>query len=71
MQIDDFIIDPECTVIEAMKRIDNNGRGIIYICQGRVLEGVLTDGDIRRYIIKNGNLKELVIIDRKLNINIK
>lgn len=60
MQIDDFIIDPECTVIEAMKRIDNNGRGIIYICQGRVLEGVLTDGDIRRYIIKNGNLGQKV-----------
>lgn len=57
MQITDFVIGPECSILEAMKKIDQNSKGIIYVYDNSVLEGVLTDGDIRRYILKNGNLK--------------
>ncbi|EHI61350.1 sugar phosphate nucleotidyltransferase [Hungatella hathewayi] len=57
MQITDFIIDPNSSVIDAMKQIDQNANGIVYICSNMKLIGVLTDGDIRRYILKNGDLK--------------
>lgn len=60
MQLNDFIVGPDCTIIDAMRQIDHNGRGIIYVCQGKTLEGVLTDGDIRRYILRNGDLEQKV-----------
>ena len=45
----------EITVVEAMQRIDANSAGILFITdmEGR-LTGSLTDGDIRRWIIKTG-----------------
>ena len=60
MQIADFIISPDRTIIEAMKQIDQNASGIVYICQERKLKGVLTDGDIRRHILRKGDLNCLV-----------
>lgn len=57
MQIEKFIVAPELPAIEAMRQIDENASGIVYICEGRRLKGVLTDGDIRRHILKNGKLK--------------
>lgn len=57
MQIADFIIAPDLSVVEAMRRIDQNASGMVYICEGKKLRGVLTDGDIRRHILKNGDLK--------------
>ena len=45
------------TVIEAMQKIDRNAKGIIYIIydEGH-LKGSLTDGDIRRWILRTGDL---------------
>lgn len=60
MQLEDFIIQPDCPIIDAMKKIDCNGHGIIYICKNGKLEGVLTDGDIRRYILTNRDLNKAV-----------
>lgn len=61
MEIKDFLVAPECSVLEAMKRIDRNAKGIVYVCeQGRLL-GTVTDGDIRRYILKSGDLRDSVI----------
>lgn len=56
MQLNEFIVSSSCPVIDAMKKIDANGKGIIYVCESEILEGVLTDGDIRRYILKKGDL---------------
>lgn len=60
MQLNDFIVPSSCPIIDAMKKIDQNGKGIIYVCEAEKLQGVLTDGDIRRYILKNGDLNDLV-----------
>jgi dTDP-glucose pyrophosphorylase len=56
MNLQDFIVTKETSILEAMNKIDKNSRGIIYICDVDKLIGVATDGDIRRYILKNGNL---------------
>lgn len=53
-----FLVSPESTVVEAMQKIDRNTRGILFVVnQDRKLEGVLTDGDIRRWLIKTGELQ--------------
>lgn len=46
------------SVVEAMERIDKNGRGILFVIDSEErLIGSITDGDIRRWIIKAGNLE--------------
>lgn len=49
------------TVVDAMRMIDSNSAGLIYVVDdNRKLIGSLTDGDIRRWIIKNGDLNATV-----------
>ena len=47
----------DMSAVEAMQKIDINSKGILYIVdeKGRLL-GSLTDGDIRRWLIKTANL---------------
>ena len=40
-----------------MKRLDETAKGILYVCdKNGVLQGSITDGDIRRFIINTGRL---------------
>lgn len=54
--IDNLIIQGNLTVLETVDAIDKGGRGIVFLCQGRKLLFAVADGDIRRYILKNGKL---------------
>ncbi len=57
VKLEDYIIKPNTSIINAMKAIDMNAEGIVYVCDDSlVLLGALTDGDIRRYIIHGGEL---------------
>ncbi|SCY05024.1 CBS domain-containing protein [Lachnospiraceae bacterium XBB2008] len=61
MSIDQYIGRQDMKVIEAMKRIDANVKGILYITDDvGILVGSLTDGDIRRWILKKGDLSASV-----------
>lgn len=60
MNLTDFIVSEEYSVLEAMKTIDKNAKGIIFVCEEEKLLAVVTDGDIRRYILRNGDLKQSV-----------
>jgi dTDP-glucose pyrophosphorylase len=53
---------PETSIKDALKQIDSAGMGILFVCtdDGR-LWGSLTDGDIRRRILKTGNLQDKVV----------
>lgn len=56
-KLDKFKGKATLTIIEAMKRMDENGNGILFIIDDEErLTGTLTDGDIRRWIIKGGEL---------------
>lgn len=45
------------TVVEAMERIDANEKGILFIIsEDERLIGAVTDGDIRRWLVKTANL---------------
>lgn len=60
LDIKDFIVSEENPVIEVMRVIDKNTKGIAFICEKERLLGVVTDGDIRRYILKNGDLNNSI-----------
>lgn len=59
--IKNYIGKPEWQIIDAMKLIDNNSVGLLYICDNNGhLNGCITDGDIRRWIIKTGGINGTV-----------
>lgn len=63
-----FFISPDNTVVEAMQKIDRNARGILFVVnEQQKLLGVITDGDIRRWLIRTGELKAAVA--KVMNIN--
>lgn len=46
------------SITEALKKIDENALGVLFIVDsGKKLIGALSDGDIRRWLIKTGDLK--------------
>ena len=49
------------TITEALKKIDENALGVLFLVdsEGKLI-GALSDGDIRRWLIKTGDLKALV-----------
>lgn len=56
-----FLINKQATVVDALHKIDKNAKGLLFVVNGeRKLEGVITDGDIRRWLIKTGDLQGLV-----------
>lgn len=57
MEFTNFIVSPKISVLKAMDAINQNGQGIVYVCaEDKQLLGSVTDGDIRRYILKNKDL---------------
>ena len=53
-----YIAKPNTLVVDAMQKIDVNAKGILFIVDDeQKLVGTITDGDIRRWLIKTGDLK--------------
>lgn len=60
-QMDKFIGYKSMSIVDAMKKIDVNTKGILFIIDDQqLLEGCITDGDIRRWILKSGDLDATV-----------
>ena len=57
MNIEEFIIDENNTILEAMERLDQVAQKVLFIVKDGKLEAALTDGDIRRWILKKGALE--------------
>ena len=57
----DITIQPDQTIISAMKKIEQTGeRSLIVVTRSLKFLGTLTDGDVRRNIIKGVNLKNKI-----------
>lgn len=52
----DIFIEETNTILEAMQKIDKNQRKLLFVQHDGVLLASITDGDIRRWILKNGDL---------------
>lgn len=48
MRIDELIIGEDKTVLDAMHQLNDTGRAILFVAPGGVLQGVVTDADVRR-----------------------
>lgn len=62
MRLSDYMIEPKHTVVDAIKQIDSNGKGIVYVCEAGVLCGSVTDGDVRRHILNEGSVNDNVTV---------
>lgn len=62
MKLADFLVQVDCTIKETMMQIDKNAKGIVYIVQKEKIVGVITDGDIRRFLLNGGKLDEKVAL---------
>ena len=60
MELKDLFIEENLSIKEAIKRLDVTAKKILFVTKGNILKGSITDGDIRRWILKNGDLKESV-----------
>ncbi len=60
-QFETILIDKSASVKDAMKQLDKTAEKILFVVEGtNKLIGSLTDGDIRRWILKDGKLTEQV-----------
>ena len=68
MNIKDFFVYTRTSIRDALKQIENNATGIILICdKNNKVQGIATDGDIRRQLLIDDDLNQ--IIDNCTNKN--
>ncbi|MDD4781081.1 MAG: sugar phosphate nucleotidyltransferase [Tissierellia bacterium] len=60
MEVKDFLIEEECTMLEAMVLLDKIAKKVLFVAREGKLVAAITDGDIRRWILKKGNLEARV-----------
>ena len=65
-RIQNRIIEPDCTLLEAMKKMDDIKMKVLFVFCHDKFEGILTIGDIQRAIIKGCSLNNAIndILDR-------
>ncbi|MGV8982701.1 nucleotidyltransferase family protein [Clostridium sp.] len=56
MEINDIIINENCSMLEAMKVLDKTSKKVLFVGYDGKLIAAITDGDIRRWILSKGNL---------------
>ena len=60
LDVKEFLIDEECTMLEAMEQLGKVAKKVLFISRDGQFVAALTDGDIRRWILKKGNLEAMV-----------
>lgn len=60
MEVKNFLIDQECTMLEAMELLDKVAKKVLFVINKGKFVAAITDGDIRRWILKKGNLDATV-----------
>lgn len=55
MEVKEFFIDEECTMLEAMALLDKTAKKVLFVTRESKLLAAITDGDIRRWLLKKGD----------------
>ena len=55
-----YLVYPENTLKDALRKIDQNGLGTVFLVDNNTFVGTITDGDIRRVLLKNKSLVDSV-----------
>lgn len=56
MQFEELLVSEDISILQAMEKLDKCAKKILLVEKKRELLGTITDGDIRRWILKNGDL---------------
>ncbi len=57
LHIEELLIDENTSVLQTMKKLDETGQRILFIAPQGKLKAAVTDGDIRKYILRGGALE--------------
>lgn len=60
MEVKDFLISENIKIIEAIQKLDVLGKKTLFLVREDRLVATLTDGDVRRWLLKGGKLEEKV-----------
>lgn len=60
MNIDALFINEDSSVLEAMKQIDATANQMLLVVDNNKLKAIITDGDIRRHLLRGGKLDDSV-----------
>lgn len=60
MKFDQLIITADMTIEQAMQCIDDGACKTAFLVEDEILKGTLTDGDVRRFLLKGGSIHENV-----------
>lgn len=60
MDIIDFLVDENSTMIEAMRLLDKAAKKVLFVTDQGKLLATITDGDVRRWVLKKGSLEAQV-----------
>lgn len=62
----DLCIHADSTIYAAMEQLNQTGKKILFVVENSILKGTLTDGDIRRHLLRGGSLSDRVLIAANL-----
>ena len=60
MNYKSLLIDKSITIKDTIEALDKGAKKVVIVTEDEKLVGIVTDGDIRRWILKNGSLQENV-----------
>jgi dTDP-glucose pyrophosphorylase/predicted transcriptional regulator len=60
MDVKKFFISPDVSIREAIRQLDETAKKLLLVVEDGKLVGVVTDGDIRRWILKNQDLSQAI-----------
>lgn len=55
--LEDILISEDITVLQALQKLDVTAKKVLFVVRDKKLVAVLTDGDVRRWILANGSLE--------------
>ena len=60
MKLEELFIREDATILQTMKQLDETGQRILFIAPEGRLQAVLTDGDLRKFLLRGGRLEDPV-----------
>lgn len=62
MDLQTYLISDDLSISEAVKRIDEGKRKVVFCTHDKRLTGCFTDGDMRRYLLRDGDMNKPVSV---------
>ncbi len=57
---EDIFVSEDISVLQAMQKLDTTAKKVLFVTKDKKLMAVLTDGDVRRWILSSGSLEAAI-----------